>query len=103
VAIGAATLVVALAGVTACTGNAAAPDPCDSCGDGQVCVQFFDDTCTLRNTGCRTATVACPEAACTPGCETEICQAVPSQPWPYVCNLSACPGQSDAALHCYGP
>lgn len=76
----------------------AGPDPCAACKSDEVCVQYFDGTCTTGGPTCVKVSAACLAGSCTPACEPELC------PSPYQCqNQVPCGNEAGATLNCYGP
>ncbi len=73
---------------------------CGACGDGEVCVQFFDGPCGVFRTECQARVATCTGTACTDACDQAHCKGLDAN---LTCHSGGCPDENPAAIHCYGP
>lgn len=89
----------------ACTGDddgGAVHPVCATCGDDELCVQFYDGVCGEPTTVCQAKVAECGEAACSAACDRALCKGGVDTAV-YTCSAAPCGNEAAEALHCYGP
>jgi hypothetical protein len=88
---------------------------CGGCAADELCVQYYDGTCTPMSATCRKVSAACLTMAtsdsqsCTkaeyPGCQYEICQSPEDGgSLRFMCGSPTCPNEvAGTDIGCYGP
>ncbi len=83
----------------------AGSDPCGLCQSDELCVVPFDGTCRVFGIHCKKKTASCQAAACTTGCNRDMCGWGADASPPLTCAAPPCPltPMYPDAVHCYGP
>jgi len=78
---------------------------CAACAADELCVVAFDGTCRVFGVRCAKKTARCQAAACTEGCNDDLCGQPDGGPRLLTCMAAPCPtsGQYPNAILCYGP